>query len=81
MIKISLSLELVESLICPHSSYYGSVMLLEIKQSMEEHIAKVLERGGKISLSNAFDHVWNELVCEDTDVSSEYKDSDDLSNL
>jgi hypothetical protein len=77
MIEISLSLELVESLLCPQSSYYGSVMLLEIKESMQLYIAKVLVDGGSISLNNAFDHVWNELVCEETDISSDYKDTDD----
>jgi hypothetical protein len=79
MIKIEISIELVETLICPHSSYYGSVMLLEIKHSMEQRICTVLTRGGKISLSDAFDHVWNELVCEDTDMSSDFKD--DMSDL
>jgi hypothetical protein len=79
MIKISLDIELVESLLCPQSSYYGSVMLMEIKESMQQYIAKVLAGGGSISLNNAFDHVWNELVCEETDISSDYKD--DLSDL
>jgi hypothetical protein len=72
MIKISIPLELVESLICPKANYYGSVMLIEIRDAMQNYIGEVLLSGGSISLSDAFDFVWNELVCEETDISSDF---------
>jgi hypothetical protein len=75
--KIELELELVETLIHPKTSYYGSVMLLELKDAMESRLKKVLLRGGKISISEAFNYVWNELIVTDTELSSSYDDKED----
>ena len=76
MIQITLPLELVETLICPKTSYYGSVMLLELKDAMEHYISTTLQRGGAISISDAFNYVWSELVVSETDISSSYEDDD-----
>jgi hypothetical protein len=77
MIQITIPLEMVETLICPKTSYYGSVLLLELKSAMEHYIATSLERGGAISISDAFNYVWSELVVSETDISSSYEDEED----
>jgi hypothetical protein len=76
MIKISIPLELVETLISPKTSYYGSVMLLEIQESLENHLSLMLTRGSRISLQEAFRFVWAELVTSETDISSSYENDD-----
>ena len=60
MIKIELSLELVETLINPE--YTGSVLLLEIKEAMENSICVGLVEGRAVSLAKAFKEAWQELV-------------------
>jgi hypothetical protein len=62
MIQISIALEMVESLMSKQTHYAGSVLLQEIKTSMETYIKNGLERGCKISLIEAFDDAWTELV-------------------
>lgn len=61
-VKVSLDIELVESLIDQDSIFTGSVLLLEIKEAMEHSIADGLMKGDLVSLRFAFDLAWVELV-------------------
>ena len=62
--NVTISLELVESLV-EEGTFTGSVLLLEIKEAMEQSIAGGLESGGGVSLREAFDKAWAELVIEE----------------
>lgn len=65
MIKVEITLELVESLMSKYTHYSGTVLLQEIKSSIEIYIKNGLERGCKLSLEEAFDNAWTELVLMD----------------
>lgn len=64
MIKIEIELELIETMIHEHSEHQGSVLLHEIQLQMQDFISRGLLRGCKISLREAFEYAWEELVLE-----------------
>ena len=70
MIKVDISLELVETMMFENSEHQGSVLLLEIKSQMEDFISRGLLRGCKLSLREAFDYAWEELVMETNSLES-----------
>ena len=64
-IKISLSLELIESLVDEDSEMVGCVVLQEIRNSMEKFLVQGLARGCTVNLREAFDNAWSELVLQE----------------
>ena len=60
--NVTISLELVETLL--EEGFTGSVLLLEIKESMEQSICAGLVGGCVVSLREAFKQAWAELVLE-----------------
>ena len=64
-IKISLSLELIESLVDVDSEMVGCVVLQEIQNSMEKFLVQGLARGCTVNLREAFDNAWSELVLQE----------------
>ena len=62
MITIQIDIELVESMLSAHTPYTGSVLLHEIKTTMETFIKNGLERGCTVSLREAFEAAWVELI-------------------
>ena len=62
MITVQITLELVESLMSKHTHYTGSVLLQEIQTTMENFIKNGLERGCSVSIREAFESAWMELV-------------------
>ena len=71
MIEVKIDLELVESLLAETSTYTGTVLLCELKDSMETYIKNGLLRGCSVTVRKAFDHAWSELVVEDAVSSDE----------
>jgi hypothetical protein len=65
MLKIHLSLELVESLIDGDSDMVGSVVVVELKKSMERFLIQGLARGCNVNLQDSFDNAWSELVLQE----------------
>jgi hypothetical protein len=61
-IEVTVSLELVESLINYDYKISGSVVVHEIKTAMEKYIAQGLMRGCNVTLKDAFEACWVELV-------------------
>jgi hypothetical protein len=61
-VKVTLSLQLIESLIEVDSEMVGCVVLQELQQSMERFLTQGLARGCNVSLRSAFDNAWSELV-------------------
>ena len=61
-VEVTVSLELVESLINYDYKISGSVVVHEIKTAMEKYIANGLMRGCKVTLNEAFEACWVELV-------------------
>ena len=64
IIKIEIPLELVETLVNENSQHQGCVILLEIRTEMQNYIARGLLRGCRVSLRDAFEFAWEELVFE-----------------
>ena len=64
--NVTISLELVETLL-EEGTFTGSVLLLEIKESMEHSISAGLVGGRVVSLREAFKQAWGELVEEMSD--------------
>ena len=62
MITVKIDIELVESMLSAHTQYTGSVLLQEIQTTMETFIKNGLERGCTVSLREAFDNAWAELI-------------------
>ena len=65
MLKIHLSLELVESMIDGDSDMVGSVVVGELKNSMERFLIQGLARGCTVNLQQSFDNAWSELVLQE----------------
>lgn len=65
--NITISLELVETLL-EEGTYTGSVLLLEIKEAMEQSISGGLVSGRVVSLREAFAQAWAELVVEEPSI-------------
>ena len=61
-IKVTVTLDLIESLINYDYKMCGTVVLEEIKDMMEKYIAQGLMRGCSVTLKGAFDAAWVELV-------------------
>ena len=61
-LKVTVSLDLVETLINSDYKLCGTVVLHEIKTAMEKYIAQGLIRGCKVTLKEAFEASWVELV-------------------
>ena len=65
MATVTLTFDLVESLINRGSAYTGAVLLMELKESMEHSMKVGLMGGREVSLVQAFEEAWAELVvCE-----------------
>ena len=64
MIEVKIELELVESLIAETSTYTGTVLLCELRDSMQTYLRNGLLRGCKVSVRKSFDYAWSELVVE-----------------
>ena len=62
--NVKISLELIESLV-EEGTFTGSVLLLELKEHVENLISGGLESGGAVSLRAAFSEAWAELVIEE----------------
>ena len=69
MIKVKIELQLVESLIAETSTYTGTVLLCELRDSMQTYIRNGLLRGCNVSIRKSFDYAWSELVMEDENMS------------
>ena len=65
MIGVKIELELVESLVSETSTYTGTVLLCELRDSMQEFLEKGLIRGCMVSIRASFQHAWKELVIEE----------------
>ena len=66
MIGVKIELELVESLVSETSTYTGTVLLCELRDSMQEFLEKGLMRGCMVSVRASFQHAWKELVIEES---------------
>ena len=75
MITVKIKLELIESMMSKHTHYTGSVLLQEVQTTMENYIKNGLERGCTVSLREAFETAWVELVL--LEVSEESMSSDE----
>ena len=64
-VKVIISSELVESLVDEDSDMVGCVILEEIKTSMEKFLSQGLIRGCKVTLREAFDSAWSELILQE----------------
>ncbi len=76
MIKVEISIELVESLINHSAEVCGSVLLLELKDSMELLLVQKLMEGRVVSLRSIFEACWGELVDESPEISLESTEYD-----
>ena len=65
MIEVKIELQLVESLVSETSTYTGTVLLCELRDTMQTFIKNGLERGCKVSVRGAFEFAWSELIVED----------------
>ena len=65
MLTVTLTFELVESLINRGSAYTGTVLLMELKELMETSMSWGLMNGRDVSLVRSFEEAWNELVVDD----------------
>ena len=65
MIEVEIELQLVESLVSETSQYTGTVLLCELRDTMQTFIKNGLLRGCKVSLRGAFQYAWYELVAEE----------------
>ena len=65
MIEVVIELQLVESLVSETSQYTGTVLLCELRDTMQVYIRNGLLRGCKVSLRDSFQYAWSELVVED----------------
>ena len=70
MICVKIELELVESLVSETSTYTGTVLLGELRDSMQEFLEKGLMHGCMVSVRASFQHAWKELVIEESSVES-----------
>ena len=61
-VAVEVTIELVESLVNYDYKMCGSVVLQEVKTAMEKYIADGLMRGCKVTLKEAFEAAWVELV-------------------
>ena len=61
-IHVTVTLDLIESLINYDYKMCGTVVLQEIKTAMEKYIAKGLMRGCSVTLIDAFQAAWVDLV-------------------
>ena len=66
MIGVKIELELVESLVSETSTYTGTVLLCELRDSMQEFLEKGLMRGCMVSVRASFQHAWKDLVIEES---------------
>ena len=71
MIGVNIELELVESLVSETSTYTGTVLLCELRDTMQDFLEKGLIRGCMVSVRAAFQHAWSELVVEENSESDE----------
>ena len=60
MVDINITLEFIETLVDPN--FTGSVLLLELKEAMETSISVGLVSGCTVSIRQAFEEAWQELV-------------------
>ena len=65
MIEVTIDLTFVESLVSETSTYTGTVLLCEIRDTMQTYIKNGLARGCKVSVRGAFSYAWSELVVEE----------------
>ena len=70
MIKVTIKMSLVESLV--EAGYTCKVLLLEIKEAMQDSIGAGLMNGQSVSLRSAFDEAWQELVVHEGPVDMEF---------
>ena len=61
-IQVTVTLDLVESLVNYDYKVCGTVVLQEIKTAMEKYISQGLMRGCSVTLKDAFDASWVDLV-------------------
>ena len=66
MIGVKIELELVESLVSETSTYTGTVLLCELRDTMQDFLEKGLMRGCMVSVRASFQHAWKELVIEES---------------
>ena len=66
MLKVILELELVESLVEETSVYTGTVLLCELRDTMQQFLGNGLIRGCQVSIREAFDYAWSELITVDS---------------
>ena len=64
-VSVKLTLDLVESLISENTPYTGTVLLCEIRDSMQTFLRNGLVRGCTVSLQAAFQHAWDELISDE----------------
>ena len=81
MIEVKIDLELVESLLAETSAYTGTVLICELRDSMETYIQNVLLRGCTVCIRKAFDYAWSELVDDDAVSSNEDYTTEKLTNF
>ena len=81
MIEVKIDLELVESLLAETSTFTGTVLLCELRDSMETYIQNGLLRGCTVSVRKAFDYAWSELVDDDAVSSNEDYTTEKLTNF
>ena len=70
MINVTIKISLVESLV--EEGYTCKVLLLEIKEAMQDSIGAGLMNGQSVSLRSAFDEAWQELVVHEGPVDMEF---------
>ena len=75
MSTVTLTFELVESLINRGSRYTGTVLLMELKEMMETSMSCGLMNGREVSLVRSFEEAWNELVVDEGAPNYEFSDS------
>ena len=61
----TIDLTFVESLVSETSTYTGTVLLCELRDTMQTYIRNGLLRGCKVSVRGAFEYAWSELVVSD----------------
>ena len=71
MITVTIDLELVESMVEESSAYSGTVLLCELRDTMQRYLGTGLMRGCKVSVRAAFKFAWSELVVEEITSDSE----------
>lgn len=72
--NVTITLELIESMI-EEDTCSGSVLVLELKHAMEHSISEGLVGGRCISLRDAFEEAWSELVVLDPPIDMEIPQS------